>query len=77
VYGYGGLIMSNNSKVNLELNVEDALTVQIAIIKRIEYWTNLNNVDSVDDYYQESNQETIDKLVKLNTNLAELIRQAK
>lgn len=69
--------MSNNSKVNLELNVEDALTVQIAIIKRIEYWTNLNNVDSVDDYYQESNQETIDKLVKLNTNLAELIRQAK
>jgi hypothetical protein len=69
--------MSNNSKVNLELNIEDALTVQRAIIKRIDYWTNLNNVDSVDDYYQESNQETIDKLVKLNTNLAELIRQAK
>ena len=69
--------MSNNSKVNLELNVEDAITVQRAIIKRIEYWTNLNNVDSVDDYYQESNQETIDKLVQLNTDLAESIRQAK
>jgi len=69
--------MNKQEKINLELDVEEAITVQRAIMKRIEYWTNLNNEDSVDDYYQDSNQQTINKLVNLNTDLAELIRKAK